>query len=350
MSTSKPTRGQHCYDGCAQHGGFPMSRFTYADAVRQAIAEEMERDEDVFLIGEDVGKAGGVFGVTKGLAERFPADRFWDTPISEEAVVGAAVGAALVGGRPVAEIMFGDFVTLAMDMIVNQAAKTHYMTGGRLSVPIVIRMVTGTSGATAAQHSQSLEAWFVHVPGVKVVAPSTPEDAKGLLRSAIRDPDPVLFFEHKQLYGGRGGPAGDVVAVEPIPFGVGRVHRAGDDVTIVSYLKTLEYCLAAADELAAEGISCEVFEPRTLVPLSRAGLRASLAKTGRLVVAHEAVTRGGFGAEIAAFAAEECFDLLRAPVVRIGGRNTPVPYAPVLENYTLPTKDRVVEEVRKLVR
>ena len=326
-----------------------MTRFTYADGIRQAIAEEMERDPDVFLIGEDVGKAGGVFGVTKGLIDRFPADRFWDTPISEEAIAGAAAGAALVGGRPIAEIMFGDFVTLAMDMIVNQAAKTHYMTGGRLSVPMVVRMVTGTSGSTAAQHSQSLESWFVHVPGVKVVAPSTPEDAKGLLRSAIRDPDPVMFFEHKQLYGGRGGPAGDVVQVEPIPFGVGRVHREGTDVTIVSYLKTLEHSLAAAELLAQDGISCEVFDPRTLVPLDRAGLRASLAKTGRLVVAHEAPVRGGFGAEIASFAAEECFELLRAPVVRVGGRNTPVPYAPVLENFVLPGPERIADEVRKLV-
>lgn len=326
-----------------------MSRFTYADGVRQAIAEEMERDENVFLIGEDVGKAGGVFGVTKGLMDRFPANRFWDTPISEEVIAGAAAGAALMGGRPIAEIMFGDFVTLAMDMIVNQAAKTHYMTGGRLSVPMVVRMVTGTSGSTAAQHSQSLESWFVHVPGLKVVAPSTPEDAKGLLRSAIRDPDPVVFFEHKQLYGGRGGPAGDVVDVQPIPFGQGRVHREGTDLTIVSYLKTLEYSLAAAEELAAEGISCEVFDPRTLVPFDRAGLRASLAKTGRLVVAHEAPARGGFGAEIVSFAAGECFDLLRAPVVRIGARNTPVPYAPVLENFVLPGPDRIVDEIRKLV-
>jgi acetoin:2,6-dichlorophenolindophenol oxidoreductase subunit beta len=326
-----------------------MTRFTYADGIRQAIAEEMERDPAVFLIGEDVGPAGGVFGVTKGLWESFGPDRLWDTPISEEAIVGAAIGAALVGGRPIAEIMFGDFVTLAMDMIVNQAAKTHYMTGGRLSVPMVVRMVTGTAGATAAQHSQSLESWFVHVPGIKVVAPSTAEDAKGLLRSAIRDPDPVVFFEHKQLYGGRGGPAGEVVPVDPIPFGRGRVHRQGRDVTLVSYLKTLEHCLAAADILAEDGIDCEVWDPRTLVPFDRAGLRASLEKTGRLAIAHEAPVRGGFGAEVAAFAATECFDLLRAPVVRVGGMNTPVPYAPVMEHHVLPGPERIAEAISELV-
>lgn len=324
-------------------------RFTYADGIRQALAEEMERDPSVFLIGEDIGESGGVFGVTRGLWERFGAQRIWDTPISEEAVVGAAVGAALVGGRPVVEVMFGDFVTLAMDMIVNQAAKTHYMTGGRLSVPMVVRMVTGTAGSTAAQHSQSLEAWFLHAPGVKVVAPSTPEDAKGLLRAAIRDPDPVLFFEHKQLYGGRGGPAGDVVPVDPIGFGVGRVHREGTDVTIVSYLKTLQHALEAAETLAAEGISCEVWDPRTLVPFDYEGLRASLQRTGRLVVAHEGVRRGGVGAEIAAWAAEECHDLLRGPVCRVGARNTPVPYAPVLEKEVIPDAARIAAAVRALV-
>ncbi|MBO2455756.1 alpha-ketoacid dehydrogenase subunit beta [Actinomadura barringtoniae] len=326
-----------------------MSKFTYADAIRQAIAEEMERDPAVFLIGEDVGEPGGVFGVTKGLFDQFGSDRLWDTPISEEVIVGAAVGAALVGARPIAEIMFSDFVTLAMDMIVNQAAKTHYMTGGRLSAPMVVRMVTGTSGSTAAQHSQSLESWFVNVPGLKIVAPSTPQDAKGLLRQAIRDPDPVIFFEHKQQYGGRGGPAGDVVEVEPIPFGTGRIHREGTDVTIVSYLKTREHASAAAETLESEGISCEIFDPRTLVPFDHAGLRASIAKTGRLVIAHEAPTRGGFGAEIAAWAAGECHELLTAPVARVGALNTPVPYAPVMENHTLPGAERIADTVRRLL-
>ncbi len=326
-----------------------MTNFSYADGVRQAIAEEMERDPAVFMIGEDVGAPGGVFGVTKGLWDQFGANRLWDTPISEEAIVGAAVGAALVGGRPIVEIMFGDFSLLAMDMIINQAAKTHYMTGGNLSVPMVVRMVTGTAGSTGAQHSQSLEAMFAHVPGLKVVAPSTAEDAKGLLKSAIRDPDPVIFFEHKGLYVGRGGPTGEVVEVAPIPFGKGKVVRKGTDLTIVSYLKTLEYAQQAAEELSAEGISCEIFDPRTLVPFDRAGLRTSLQKTGRLLIAHEAPTRGGFGAEIAAYAAEDCFELLRSPIVRVGARNTPVPYAPVMERHTLPSVSRIVEEVRKLV-
>jgi pyruvate dehydrogenase E1 component beta subunit len=324
-----------------------MTNFSYADAIRQAMSEEMERDPDVFIIGEDVGASGGVFGVTKGLFEKFGPDRLWDTPISEEAIVGAAIGAALLGARPIAEIMFGDFVTLAMDMIVNQAAKTHYMTGGRLSVPMVVRMVTGTGGATSAQHSQSLESWFVHTPGLKVVTASSPEDAKGLLKSAIRDPDPVMFFEHKLLYGSRGGPAGDVVKVDPIPLGVGRVWREGSDVTIVSYLKTLEYVMQAAEVLAEEGISCEVWDPRTLVPFDREGLHRSLEKTGRLVVAHEAPTRGGVGAEVAAFAAEECFELLRAPVVRVCGRNTPMPYAPEFEGFVVPGPERIATAVRQ---
>jgi len=326
-----------------------MTNFTFADGIRQAIAEEMERDPAVFLIGEDVGESGGVFGVTKGLWDRFGKDRLWDSPISEEAIVGAAVGAALVGGRPIAEIMFSDFSMLAMDMIVNQAAKTHYMTGGRLSAPLVVRMVTGTNGSTGAQHSQSLESWFTHVPGLKVVAPSTPEDAKGLLKSAIRDPDPVMFFEHKGLYVGRGGPAGEVVEVDPIPFGSGRIHREGTDVTVVSYLKTREYAMAAAETLAEEGVSCEVFDPRTLVPFDYEGLRASLEKTGRLLIAHEAPARGGFGAEIAAWAAENCHDVLRSPVMRVGGQNTPVPYAPVMEKFVLPMADRIAESIRTLV-
>ena len=326
-----------------------MTNFTYADAIRQAMSEEMAADPDVFLIGEDLGESGGVFGVTKGLLEAHGASQVWDTPISEEVIVGAAVGAAMMGARPIAEIMFSDFVTLAMDMIVNQAAKLHYMTGGHLSVPMVVRMVTGTGGSTSAQHSQSLEAWFTHVPGLKVVAPSMPEDAKGLMRQAIRDPDPVLFFEHKLLYGSRGGEAGDVVEVEPIPFGVGRVHREGTDVTVVSYLRTLHHSLAAAETLAKEGISCEVWDPRTLVPFDHDGLRASLAKTGRLVIAHEAPVRGGFGAEIAAWAASEAFELLKAPILRIGAQNAPVPYAPILENTVLPTEARITEEIRALM-
>jgi len=323
-----------------------MRSVTYAAAIREALAEELERDEQVFLIGEDIGESGGVFGVTKGLIERFGSDRVLDTPISEEAIVGAGVGASLLGGRPVVEIMFSDFAALAMDMIANQAAKTHYMTGGRLSAPLTIRLVTGTAGATAAQHSQSLEAWFVHVPGLKCVAPSTPADAKALLKAAVRDPDPVCFFEHKLLYN-RKGEIDD--EVEPLAFGRSRVAREGTDVTVVAYLKTLHDALDAAELLESEGLSLEVIDPRTLVPFDREGLRTSLEKTGRLLIAHEAPVRGGFGAEIAAIAAEEMWETLRAPIVRVCGTNTPMPYAPELEGFVIPDATRIAQAARSLV-
>jgi pyruvate dehydrogenase E1 component beta subunit len=323
-----------------------MRTISYSQAIREAIAEEMERDDEVFLIGEDIAESGGVFGVTRGLVKAFGPERVLDTPISEEIIVGAGVGASLLGGRPVVEIMFSDFATLAMDMIVNQAAKTHYMTGGRLSAPVTIRLVTGTAGATAAQHSQSLEAWFAHAPGLKSVAPSTPADAKALLKAAIRDPDPVCFFEHKLLYNQKGEVPDEV---EPLPLGVGRVAREGADVTLVAYLNTLREALAAAETLAAEGVSVEVFDPRSLVPFDRDGLRASLEKTGRLVVAHEAPRRGGFGAELAAIAAEEMWDLLRGPVVRVCGTNTPMPYAPELEGFVIPDAARIADAVRATV-
>ena len=323
-----------------------MRTMTYSAAINEALAEEMERDGQVFLIGEDIGESGGVFGVTRGLHARFGDERVLDTPISEEGITGAAVGASLLGGRPVLEIMFSDFSMLAMDMIVNQAAKTHYMTGGRLSASVTIRLVTGTAGATAAQHSQSLEAWFAHAPGLKCVAPSTPADAKALMKTAIRDADPVCFFEHKQLYNAKGEVPDEV---EPIPLGVGRIAHEGTDVTVVSYLKTLHEALAAAEALQAEGISVEVFDPRSLVPFDRDGLRASLEKTGRLVIAHEAPQRGGFGAEVAAFAAGECWDLLRAPIVRVCGTNTPMPYAPELEGFVIPDAARIADGVRSLV-
>jgi pyruvate/2-oxoglutarate/acetoin dehydrogenase E1 component len=323
-----------------------MRTITYAAAICEALAEEMERDEQVFLLGEDVGESGGVFGVTKGLHRRFGDERVLDTPISEEAIVGAAVGSALLGGRPVAEIMFSDFATLAMDMIVNQAAKTHYMTGGRLTVPMTLRLVTGTAGATAAQHSQSLEAWFTHTPGLKCVAPSTAADAKALLKAAIRDPDPVCVFEHKQLYFSKGEVPDDL---EPAVLGQARIAHEGRDVTIVAYLKTVHEAVAAAETLETEGISVEVLDPRTLVPFDRAALRGSLEKTGRLVIAHEAPERGGFGAEIAAIAACECFDLLRGPIIRVCGTNTPMPYAPELEGFVIPDAARIADGVRSLV-
>jgi len=322
-----------------------MTTMTYAQAIREGLDEAMRADDEVFLIGEDIGEAGGVFGVTKGLWAKYE-ERVLDTPISEEALVGAAAGAALLGGRPVAEIMFSDFSTLAMDMLVNQAAKTSYMTGGRLSCPMTVRMVTGTAGATAAQHSQSLEAWFTHTPGLKCVAPSTPADAKALIKTAIDDSDPVLFFEHKMLYNLKEEVPDEHDA---LPLGRGNVVRSGTDVTIVSYLKTLHEAVKAAQDLERDGISAEVFDPRSLVPFDREGLGASLERTGRLVIAHEAPTTNGFGAEIAAIASESFWDLLKGPIVRVCGRDTPVPYAPELEGFVLPDAQRITESVRRMM-
>ncbi|MBA2272441.1 MAG: alpha-ketoacid dehydrogenase subunit beta [Actinobacteria bacterium] len=323
-----------------------MTTMTYAQAIREGLDEAMAADNEVFLIGEDIGEAGGVFGVTKGLWSKYE-NRVLDTPISEEALVGAAAGAALLGGRPVAEIMFSDFSTLAMDMLVNQAAKTSYMTGGRLTCPITVRMVTGTAGATAAQHSQSLEAWFTHTPGLKCVAPSTPADAKALIRTAIQDADPVLFFEHKMLYNLKGEVPAEL---DDLPLGKGKVVRSGSDVTIVSYLKTLHEAVRAADHLERDGISAEVFDPRSLVPFDRDGLGASLERTGRLVIAHEAPTTNGFGAEIAAIASESFWDLLKGPIVRVCGRDTPVPYAPELEGFVLPDAQRITQSVQEMMK
>jgi len=324
-----------------------MKRIRFAQAITQALDEEMARDEQVILLGEDIGRPGGSFGVTKGLLDRYGDQRVFDTPISEEAIVGAAVGSSLMGARPVVEIMFNDFVVLAMDQIVNQAAKIHYMTGGVLSAPLVVRMLCGTNGSTAAQHSQSLEAWFTHVPGLKVVAPSTPEDAKAFLKAAIRDPDPVMFFEQRMLYNTKGDVRDEV---EPARLGEGKVVREGSDVTIATYMKGVHQALEAAEALEADGISAEVWDVRSLVPFDRDGLRASLERTGRLVTLHEAVVRGGFGAEIAAIAAEEMFDLLKAPVARVGALPTPHAYAPQLEQTMLPSVERVVDVARTLVR
>ena len=323
-----------------------MSRIRFAQAITAALDEEMRRDQQVILLGEDIGKPGGSFGITKGLLDSYGADRVFDTPISEEAIVGAAVGSSMMGARPVVEIMFNDFVCLAMDQIVNQAAKIHYMTGGRVSAPLVVRMLCGTNGSTAAQHSQSLENWFIHVPGLKVVAPSTPEDAKAMLKAAIRDPDPVMFFEQRALYNTRGEVPDEV---EPARFGQGSVAREGTDLTIATYMKGVHQALEAAEVLAGEGISVEVWDARSLVPFDRDGLRASLERTGRLLTLHEAVVRGGVGAEIAAIAASEMFELLRAPVARVGALATPHAYAPMLENTMLPSVERVVEAARALV-
>jgi pyruvate dehydrogenase E1 component beta subunit len=317
-------------------------QITFSDAVREAMAEEMGRDPAVFLMGEDVGTFGGVFGVSAGLLDEFGPERIRDTPISEQAIVGAALGAALVGMRPIVEIMFADFVTVAMDQVVNQAAKARYMSGGKAQVPLTIRIVNGAPGAAAAQHSQSPEAWFMNVPGLKIAAPATPFDAKGLLKTAIRGADPVLFFEHKRLYDDSGPvPADDYT----IPFGEAVVRRTGTDVTLISIGGVLPKVMEAANILANSGIFAEVIDPRTLVPLDATALLNSVKKTGRAVIVHEAHRRAGPGAEIAALLAESAFGYLIAPIGRVATKNVPFPYHPELENFILPQVDDIIETV-----
>ncbi len=319
---------------------------TVAQALNEALRQEMARDDRVFVMGEDVGLIGGIFGVTRGLRELFGDERVRDTPISEATFLGMGVGAAVAGLRPVIEVQIFDFVTLMMDQIVNQAAKFRFMLGGRPTVPLVIRGPQGGGVRLAAQHSQSLEAWFVHVPGLVVVAPSTPYDAKGLLIAAIRDDNPVVFLEHKTLYAQK-GPVPE--APYAIPLGRADVKRPGTDVTVVATLAMVPRALAAADELAREGVSVEVIDPRTLAPLDEETILASVARTGRLVVAHEAVRRGGFGAEVAALVTEKAFDCLDAPVARVGARHVPMPYNDALERAVIPTAQDIAAAVRALL-
>jgi acetoin:2,6-dichlorophenolindophenol oxidoreductase subunit beta len=321
---------------------------TYSEALNEALREEMHRDPMVFVMGEDVAVwgGGGIFGVTKTLLEEFGIDRVRDTPISEEAIVGLAVGAAATGCRPVAEIMYADFTTMAMDPIVNQAAKMRYMFGGKARVPLVIRAQEGAGRGNAAQHSQSLEAWFAHIPGLKVVTPSTPYDAKGLLKSAIRDDNPVIFLEHKALYFTKGHVPSEEYL---IPLGQADVKRVGTDVTVVGVHTMALKALEAADELKAEGISIEVIDPRSIFPLDIDTIVDSVKKTGRLVVAHEAYQRGGIGAEIAIQVMERAFDYLDAPIERVAGANCPVPYATNLERLAIPGKEEIVGAVRRTV-
>jgi acetoin:2,6-dichlorophenolindophenol oxidoreductase subunit beta len=323
----------------------PARIVTFREALREALFEEMEADDRVLLLGEDVGRYGGAYAVSKGLLERFGPDRVIDTPMSEAAIVGAALGAATVGGRPVAEIMYMDFVTLVMDQLVNQAAKLHYMFGGQLAAPLVVRAQQGTGRGAGSQHSQSLEAWFTHVPGLKVVAPSTPADAKQLLKLSIRDDDPVLFVEHKGLYH-RKGEAGDGESVAPL--GVAEVRRVGEAATLVAWSNMVHTVLDAAERLAEEGISVEVVDLRTLVPLDFETVARSVEKTSRAVVLHEAPRRLGYGAEVAAEIGERCFWSLDQPVVRIGALNTPVPTSPNLEDAMLPSTAHVIDTVRRV--
>jgi acetoin:2,6-dichlorophenolindophenol oxidoreductase subunit beta len=321
---------------------------TYLEAVREALVQEMHRDEEVFLIGEDIGAYGGAFGVSKGMLEVFGPERIRETPISEAAIAGAATGAALMGMRPVMEIMFMDFLTISMNQLVNQAAKMRFMFGGKCSIPMTIRAPSGSGTGAAAQHSQSLEAWFVNVPGIKVVAPSSPYDAKGLLVAAIRDNNPVLFMEHKLLYRLKGP-----VPEEPycIPLQSAEVKREGRDLTIIAYSIMVPRALEAAEKLAAEGIEVEVVDPRCLKPLDKETLVRSVSKTGRVLIIHEAPVTGGFGGELAAvIAASEAFDFLDAPIHRLAGRDIPIPYNRTLEKAAVPQVEDIVAAARALAQ
>ena len=321
-----------------------MKKMTYAEAIRDGIRVEMKRDPAVYLCGEDVGKFGGCFGVTAGLIDEFPG-RIVDTPISETAIIGSSVGAAAAGLRPIAEIMFVDFMGVCMDELFNQAVKMRYMFGGKAKVPLVIKTIAGAGVAAAAQHSQSMEAWFTHIPGLKTVMPSTPADAKGLMASAIRDNNPVLFIEHKQLL----GISGDVPEDEYlVPLGKASIMRQGTDVTIVAWSWMAQKALAAAEVLEKEGISAEVLDPRTLVPLDKASILHSLGKTNKLVIVHEAVKTGGYAGEIAAIVADEGFDLLDSPIKRVTAPDTPVPFSPTMEAAYVPSVESIVQTVKSL--
>jgi pyruvate/2-oxoglutarate/acetoin dehydrogenase E1 component len=323
-----------------------MREITYRQALQEALREEMQRDESVFLLGEDIAEFGGSYKVTAGLLDEFGPERVRNTPISEAAIIGAALGAALVGMRPVAELMYVDFSAIAMDQIVNQVAKVRYMFGGKAKASLVIRTQGGAGRSSAAQHAQSLEAWFMHIPGLKLVQPSTPYDAKGLLKTAIRDDNPVMFIEHKLLY-----PVQGPVPEEEylIPFGQADIKRAGNDVTVVATSRIVHRALAAAERLAAEGIDVEIIDPRTLNPLDEATILNSVRKTQRLVIAYEAYERGGVGAEIAALVANKALDSLDAPIERVASLNTPMPFSPKLENYVVPSEERIIEGIKRVL-
>jgi len=325
-----------------------MREVTYAEALREAMSEEMRRDPEVFLMGEDVGVYGGAFGVSRGMVQEFGEERVRDTPISEGAITGCAAGAAMTGMRPIVEIMFSDFITIAMDQLVNQAAKARYQFGAQTSVPMVLRAAGGSGTGAAEQHSQSVEAWVANVPGLKVVIPSTPYDAKGLLKAAIRDDDPVVFLEQKLLYRTKGPvPEEDYV----VPLGCADLKREGRHVSLITYGRMVQRCLAAAEAAAQEGIEAEVLDIRTLVPLDREAVVATARKTGRAVIVHEACQTGGFGGELAAVIADsEAFFYLDAPIRRLGGADVPIPYNPLLEASVVPTEERILQAIRDLVR
>ena len=323
-----------------------MPEVTFAQAVNEALAEELRRDETVFVIGEDVAEAGTPFKVLAGLVEEFGPERVLDSPISEAGITGLGVGAAMTGLRPVVDIMFGDFLTLVMDQLANQAAKAHYMSGGRLEVPLTLRTTMGATRRSAAQHSQSLQAWVAHVPGLKVALPATPADAKGLLKTAIRDDNPVVVIEDKMDYAVKGKvPGGDDFT---IPFGVAEVKRTGEDVTIVATSSMVRVALAAAEQLEADGISAEVVDPRTLSPLDEGALVRSAEKTGRAIVVDEGHRRYGITGELASVIADGAFYSLDAPVKRLAALDVPVPFSPPLEDVTVPTAELVAQTAREL--
>jgi pyruvate/2-oxoglutarate/acetoin dehydrogenase E1 component len=337
-----------------------MPQLSIAEALRQAIREEMQRDPTVFCLGEDIGIQGGwggAFTVTLGLSDEFGHERILDTPISEIAIAGAAIGAAISGMRPIADVQYGDFLFCMMDQLANQAAKMTYMSGGTVKVPMVMRAPIGAT-ARGSQHAQSLEAFFTHIPGLKVVAPSTAYDAKGLLKSAVRDDNPVIVFEHKLLYGSKGArqergalsPIGEVPDEDYlVPMGKGIIRREGHDVTLVGKLLTVYRCLGAAEKLAQENIECEVIDPRTLYPLDKDLILDSVKKTGRLVIVEENNQFNGWAAEIAAFVADEAFDYLDAPLKRVSAPHTPAPFAPVMEQFYVPSEQRVIDAVKSLL-
>jgi pyruvate/2-oxoglutarate/acetoin dehydrogenase E1 component len=323
-----------------------VPELSYREAVRDALSRAMREDENVFIMGEDIAEMGGSMGVTQGMLAEFGPDRVRNTPISEMAIVGAGIGAAMQGMRPVVEIMYEDFLTISLEQIVNQAAKHRYMSGGQLKVPLTVRTQGGAGWSPGAQHAQQLEAWLVHIPGLKVVFASTPTDVRGLLWSSIYEDNPVVFFEHRTLYGLKEDMPEEL---EPIPLGKARIHREGEDVTVVATGRLVHESLAAAAEAEKEGISVEVFDPRTLQPLDEQALIDSVKKTNRCVVAHEAVTRMGYGAEIAAVVQYGAFDWLDAPIERVGARFVPLPFAPVMEEFVVPHSADVLQAIRRTV-
>jgi len=324
----------------------PDVDITYREAVGQAMSEEMRRDETIFLVGEDVAGSGGIFKCSDGMLDEFGPERVIDSPISEAGYVGMTVGAAMTGMRPIAEIMFGDFSLLTMDQLINQAAKIRYMTGGQATVPLTIRTTMGAGRSSAAQHSQSFHCMYAHIPGLKVAVPSCPRDAKGLLKTAIRDDNPVVVFDDKMMYNDVGPVPDDPNFA--IPFGEAEVKRAGTDVTLIATSSMVGVCLEAADQLEAEGVSAEVVDPRTLFPLDKETLVESVRKTGYAVVVDEGVLRYGATGELVAVVSEEAFDYLDAPVKRVGAAEIPVPFSPPLEMPTIPDATRVIEVVKSI--